>query len=192
MIVYHGTDSYSAQNIIENGIELKYGEESVDNAQGFYTTPNREFAVRRAQMVTEKAIKFCRDDSLKPTILQIEIDESAFDNLSVRKFDGCTYEWKEFVFYNRMGKRFLRTQQITSANHNLDHKYDIVIDETADSGVAEIVSSNRYKHTRNDINWESKISKIQKSTNECWGEQMSFHSQRAVRLCIKSMQIYEE
>lgn len=41
MIVYHGTDSYSAQNIMEAGIDLARGEESVDNARGFYTTPSR-------------------------------------------------------------------------------------------------------------------------------------------------------
>lgn len=77
MVVYHGTDSYSALNIIEKGIDLKYGEKSVDNAQGFYTTPNKEFAIRRAKMMTDFAKKICKDEDreLKPSVLRIEIVE---------------------------------------------------------------------------------------------------------------------
>ena len=32
MIVYHGTDNLSAESILANGIKLKYGDKSVDNA----------------------------------------------------------------------------------------------------------------------------------------------------------------
>lgn len=191
MIVYHGTDGYSAQNIIENGIDLKYGEKSVDNGRGFYTTPNKEFAIRRARMVTDSARKFRKDDELKPAILQIEIDENMFRELNVKEFVGCTYEWKEFVLYNRVGSRFLRNQKIQTTNHNLDYKYDIVIDETADAGVGEIVSGVRYKETRNDTDLRSTINKIRKSRNKIWGKQLSFHSRRALRRCIKSIKIVE-
>lgn len=190
MIVYHGTDSHSAQNILENGISLSRGDKSVDNARGFYTTPSKEFAVQRAKMVTAALKKFNEDDTLKPVILRIEINDNAFNSLSVKEFDGCTYEWREFVLYNRLGKRFLRNQSITSDNHNLDFKYDVVIDETADTGVGKIVSDVRYKETRSaDIT--SVIQKIQKSNNKFWDKQVSFHTRRALQKCIIHMEIIE-
>ena len=101
MIVYHGTDSYSAQNIMEAGIDLARGEESVDNARGFYTTPSREFALRRARMTTAAVGKFRKDATLRPAVLEIEIDGDALKKLNVLEFTGTTYQWKEFVFYNR-------------------------------------------------------------------------------------------
>lgn len=190
MIVYHGTSNYSAQNIIENGIDFSYGDDSVDNARGFYTTPSKEFAIQRAKMVTASSKGFTKDDTLKPVILRIEINDNAFNSLSVKEFDGCTYEWKEFVLYNRLGKRFLRNQGIVSDNHNLDFKYDVVIDETADAGVGRIVSDVRYKETRSaDIT--SVIQKIQKSNNVFWDKQVSFHARRALQQCIIHMEIID-
>lgn len=190
MIVYHGTDNYSAENIIKTGIDLKRGDESVDNGQGFYTTPSRTFAARRATIATE-GLKGFHDDVLKPVILQIEIDERAFDSLIVARFPECTYEWKEFVFYNRMGTHFLCDQKITSPNHNLDCKFDIVIDETADSGVVNMVSRLQYSQTWRDVDWKSTINKIsKKDDDEIWDKQVSFHSRAALQ-CIKSMKIIE-
>ena len=191
MIVYHGTDSFSAQNIVENGIDLTIGEESVDNAKGFYTTPCKEFATRRAKMVTASAKKFRGDEELSASVLQIEIDESRFSELRTKKFVGCTYDWKEFVFYNRIGKRFLNNQNISSSNHNLDGKYDVVIDETADAHVASLVSKFRYKETRTNVDLKTVINKIQKSNDASWGEQISFHSHRSLQICIQSIIIVE-
>ncbi len=191
MIVYHGTDSYSAQNIIQNGIDLTYGEKSVDNARGFYTTPSLEFATRRAKMVTASARGFRKDDELKAVVLQIEIDENLFNRLHIKEFVGCTYEWKEFIFYNRIGKRFLTGQGISSDNHNLDGKYDIVIDETADAGIGSLVSKIRYKETRSGADLKSVIGKIKKSDDKSWGKQISFHSKRSLRMCVKSIKTIE-
>ncbi len=185
MIVYHGTDSYSAQNIMEAGIDLARGEESVDNARGFYTTPSREFALRRARMTTAAVGKFRKDATLRPAVLEIEIDGDVLKKLNVLEFTGTTYQWKEFVFYNRAGKRFLRSQGIVSSNHNLDLVYDVVIDETADAGVGGLVSNFRYKETRGGIDLRTAINKVQRSNSSTWGRQMSFHTSRAVKMCIK-------
>ena len=191
MIVYHGTDSFSAQNIVENGIDLTIGEESVDNARGFYTTPSKEFAARRAKMVTASAKKFRGDDELKASVLQIEVNESRFSELQTKEFVGCTYDWKEFVFYNRIGKRFLNYQNISSSNHNLDGKYDVVIDETADAHIGSLVSKFRYKETRTKVDLRTVIDKVQKSNDASWGKQISFHSQRSIQICIQSIIIVE-
>lgn len=189
MIVYHGTDNYSAENIIKTGIDLKIGKKYVDNGQGFYTTQSREFAARRAAAAVEDA-KDYREEDPRPVLLQIEFDENAFDNLNIAIFTGCTYEWKEFVFFNRMGTHFLNHQKIASSNHNLDFKFDIVIDETADSGVTKIIQSLKYTRPRYSSDWKSQINKIKKSKKVSWSNQISFHSIRALQ-CIKSMQIVE-
>ena len=44
MLLYHGTISSGADNIIKNGISLSKGKLKVDFGQGFYTTPSLEFA----------------------------------------------------------------------------------------------------------------------------------------------------
>lgn len=192
MIVYHGTDSDSAWHIINDGIDLFVGDDSVDNGRGFYTTPSREFASRRAKMRTASVQKFRQNEKLKPVTLQIEIDESKFNELCVKEFCGCTYEWKEFVLYNRLGTVFLNNQGIVSINHNLDSKYDVVMDETADAGVGGVVSRIRYKETRSNMDIKSVIDQIEKSDNRIWGRQVSFHSKRALKLCIQSIKAIEE
>lgn len=187
MIVYHGTDSLSAKNILENGIDLTRGNRSVDNAKGFYTTPNPAFAMQRAKIVAARVSSFHTDEAVEPVVLEIELDLDAAASLRVRKFEGCTYEWKEFVFYNRLGWNFLRKWKIESENHNLDKKYDIVIDETADAGVNELISDSRY---RNDIsNFQPVIGQIQKSPRPNWDKQISLHTKRAVRRCIASVKV---
>lgn len=189
MIVYHGTDSESAQNILQNGIDLSYGEDSVDNAKGFYTTPSKEFAIRRAESMTEKAKQFRQDVALRPALIEIDFTMPENDNIHVKQFVGCSFEWKEFVFNNRMGKRFLTQQNIKSKNHNLDFKYDVVIDETADAGIAKLISDVRYKKTRGSSPIHELIEKVDISSQAFWGKQISFHTKVALKYCIKSMRI---
>lgn len=191
MIVYHGTDSDSAQNILKDGINLKCGNPSVDNGQGFYTTPSKLFALRRAKIMTLKVCGFRSERESIPVVLEIAIDETAFDALNVLEIPDCTDQWKEFVLYNRLGKRFLRDQKIESTNHNLDFKFDLVMDETADAGVGDIVSEIRYQETRRKYDLQAAINKIHKSNSKVWGKQISFHTKRALQ-CIKSIKVIEE
>lgn len=190
MIVYHGTDSESAHNIVNIGIDLTCGEDSVDNAQGFYATPSKEFASSRAKMMTAKKRGLHMGNNLKPVVIEIDIDLDV-DGIHIKEFNGCDYEWKEFVFLNRMGARFLKHQKIMSTNHNLDIKYDVVIDETADAEIGQLVSQARYKETRKVQNFETIISKINRSSNPMWDKQISFHSVESIHRCIKSMRIVE-
>lgn len=190
MLVYHGTDSISARNILENGIDLTRGNKSVDNAKGFYTTPNRTFAMQRARTAAVRVSGFHTDEVVEPVVLEIELDMDAAASLRVQEFKGCTYAWKEFVFYNRLGWGFLRKWQIESENHDLDKKYDIVIDETADAGVNDLISDSRY---RNDISdFKLVINQIEKSHRPDWDKQISLHTKRAVRRCIVSVRIADD
>lgn len=188
MFLYHGIDNFSADNIINAGIDLKCGDESVDNAQGFYMTPNFEFALKRAEMMTKRCSQFYKKESLAPVVLEIELDlPENTDTVSIKNFDKTDFEWIEFVVLNRLGNRFLREHNILSANHNLDFKYDIVIDETADSEIGEIVSKIRYAGKDIDIN--PYIEKVNTASNKIWGRQISVHSKKAIDMCIKSINI---
>lgn len=185
MIVYHGTDSLSADNIMNNGIDVTYGEQSVDNGKGFYMTPNYEFAFKRAQTAASKLSKFYETD-VSPVVLKIEIDIPTSGDIVVKEFPECTYEWKEFIFYNRIGMRFIKKWQIETDNHNLDCKYDIVIDETADNGLTTIISDIRYDKDISNLTEE--ISKIEKSPSAYWDKQVSVHSKKGCS-CISSIEI---
>lgn len=185
MIVYHGTDSSSAENIIKNGIDLNYGDTSVDNGKGFYMTPNYEFALKRAETTTLRRKKF-KDISVEPVVLKIEINIPDSDVISVKEFKECTYDWKEFIFLNRIGLRFIKKWNIKTDNHNLDLKYDIVINETADNDVTTIISNLRYE--KNISKLKEEIAKIEKSNSVYWDKQISVHSQKGCS-CISSIAI---
>lgn len=90
-----------------------------------------------------------------------------------------------------MGAKFLKRQKIMSTNHNLDMKYDVVIDGTAGAEIGQLVSRARYKETRKEQKFETIISKINKSSNPVWDKQISFHSSASIQKCIKSMEIVE-
>lgn len=44
MVLYHGTDDKSANNIVKNGIDLYSGSLHTDFGPGFYTTPDIKLA----------------------------------------------------------------------------------------------------------------------------------------------------
>lgn len=187
MIVYHGTDKLSAQNIINNGIDVTCGDESVDNGKGFYMTPNFEFALQRAKTAARRKSKF-NETTVYPAVLKIELDINAVENISVKEFKDCSFEWKEFIFYNRIGMRFINKWGIETDNHNLDCKYDVVIDETADNDVTSIITKFRYKKDISRLREE--ISKIKKSNSVHWDKQISIHSEESLA-CISSIEIYQ-
>ena len=107
--------------------------------------------------------------------------------MSIKEFEDCSYEWKEFIFFNRIGIRFITKWNLKTNNHNLDAKYDIVINETADSDVAAIISKFRYEKNISALTEE--ISKIEKSNSIYWDKQISIHTQRACS-CISSIIVY--
>ena len=187
--LYHGTDSLSAENIINKGIDVSIGENSVDNGKGFYMTPNPKFAMRRAEYAVEM-MKRKKALSLEPTVLEIKLHIHE-NELSVKKFDGCSYEWKEFVLLNRLGIDFLQRNNITSTNHNLDLKYDIVIDETADHDINTLVFEVNNDKSHSLTYMHDRINKIkpkEKSSDPDWDKQVSIHTKKGCS-CVFSIEI---
>lgn len=113
MRLFHGT------NKDFDTIDLGQGLRYKDFGQGFYTTPNRETAVRMAQ---KKARLFGGE----ATLITYEFDEAALSSdLSVKHFpENATVEWFLFIDANRDRKNKLPI-----------HSYDLVVGPIADDGV---------------------------------------------------------
>ena len=113
MRLFHGT------NKDFDTIDLGQGLRYKDFGQGFYTTPNRETAVRMAQ---KKARLFGGE----ATLITYEFDEAALSSdLSVKRFpEKATVEWFVFIDANRDRKNKLPI-----------HSYDLVVGPIADDGV---------------------------------------------------------
>lgn len=193
--VYHGTDDGSAELILQ-GIDLNKCNEFTDNAKGFYVTTNRDFALNRAEAVCKKLNIDVNEDTKKlPVVVSFDFDESlATRKFACKSFSNPNTEWKYFVFINRLGTNaYKKYQEIFKIkDNNLDFKYDIVFDPTADSGIAHIVDSYRYsnsKKTKQKL--EQDIDNIDIGKKDVWDNQISFHSDKAL-VCLKNAEIIYE
>lgn len=94
MILYHGSNiEVKSPKLIGSGHSLDFG-------QGFYTTTNYNQAADFAKKVVDR-----NDDVGLPIVNSYYIDESVTNiGLSVRKFNGPTDDWLDFVVDNRRNK----------------------------------------------------------------------------------------
>ena len=90
MILYH------ASNVEVKKPMLVESNRMLDFGPGFYTTTNREQAIRFAKGVVAKR-------GGVPMLNVYEFDESAFANFLMRKFDAPSEAWLDFVAANRTG-----------------------------------------------------------------------------------------
>ena len=112
MKLYHGS------NIEIESIDLARGRRGKDFGKGFYANPDYMQAVEFCSNVVR------REGSGIPTVTSYEFDESALDILNIRRFDGYTQEWAEFILMNR-----------NNISDKPAHNFDIVIGPIADDGV---------------------------------------------------------
>jgi hypothetical protein len=113
MKLYHGT------NVEFDRILLSKCRPNKDFGRGFYLTDIRSQA-------REQAIRRCEfEGSGTPVVQEYQFDVNLLKSqeLNVKKFDGVSREWAEFILQNRMahGRRM--------------HEYDIVVGPIADDGV---------------------------------------------------------
>ena len=112
MKLYHGS------NVEIEYVDLSRGRRGKDFGKGFY-----------ANLDYMQAVEFCsnvvrREGSGIPTVTSFEFDESALDMLNIKRFDGYTKEWAEFILMNR-----------NNISDKPAHDFDIVIGPIADDGV---------------------------------------------------------
>ena len=114
MILYHGS-----LVIVENP-EIRVGDRYLDFGYGFYTTMNKEQAIKW----TEKQKNRKGADTGYVSIYDLDI-EKAESELKIIRFDEADEEWLSFISDNRKGQ--------------CGEVYDIVIGPVADDGVYEVV-----------------------------------------------------
>ena len=111
MILYHGS------NIDIEKIDLTKSKVGKDFGVGFYLTPDALVAEKQANRRADI-------DGGIPIVNKYIFNECALDGLKVKKFDGYSLYWAEFVMNNR-------------ANHTREqfHDFDIVIGPIADDEI---------------------------------------------------------
>lgn len=188
LYIYHGTDLVSANAIVNNGIDFKKSTKSTDNGIGFYTTPSFEFAKNRAIMMSKQ--RSLTGETAFPAVIKINLnDDFQNSNYSIKTFDRTNNEWKYFVVANRLGtKKTKKLSEIFSQHdNNFDFKYDIVIDETADSEIGMIVNRIKFASLSNeDINLL--INSVDVGQAPIWASQISFHTKKSIE-CLSQFEI---
>lgn len=106
---------YHASNIEVKEPMLVESNRMLDFGPGFYTTTNRDQAVRFAKSVVTK-----RGGS--PMLNIYEFDESAFSDCIVRRFDSPSEAWLDFVAENRTGC-------------HVGERYDLIVGPVANDDV---------------------------------------------------------
>lgn len=112
MILYHGS------NVEIDEIHLSKGRHGKDFGKGFYLSADYMQAVRMSENVVR------REGVGTPFVTKFEFDETSLDGFSVKRFEGYSKDWAEFVLANRMNRS---DEQI--------HMHDIVIGPIADDAV---------------------------------------------------------
>jgi hypothetical protein len=134
MRVFHGSDVYIDK------IDLDKGKDLRDFGRGFYVTTVRKHAHGRALDLAQR-------NGTKPVVTEFEYYQALARNIgmSVKMFDGVSYEWLEFVIMNR--------------NPNIEqpaHSYDIVEGAIADDWVTRQIE----RYQRGYISSELLIEKL--------------------------------
>ena len=152
MIIYHGsTVPVEVPKIINSKRKLDFGE-------GFYTTFNREQAVRWSERVAE------RRNAKFQIISEYEFDlEAAKKELQIIQFDKPDDDWLDFVSANRVGNGITET-------------YDIAIGAVAN----DIVFATIILYEQGLLDREGTMNrlKIQELYN-----QLLFHTEKSLRFC---------
>lgn len=114
MRLYHGSNTKIEQ------INLAKCKPYKDFGQGFYLTEIKEQA---EQMARRTATIYGGD----PIVTEFEFDESALEDLSVKRFENPSEEWALFVMANR-----------SRENTHPIHSFDIVVGPVADDTIATL------------------------------------------------------
>lgn len=110
MLLYHGS------NVVVSEPKLIHQNRFLDFGFGFYTTTNKEQAIAFADKV------YRRQRSGERVVNIYELDELAFENCSILRFDAPNEAWLDFVSDNRSGTY-------------MGERYDFVYGPVADDDV---------------------------------------------------------
>lgn len=165
MILFHGTDIKSANNILDEGIRIEEGNDATDFGQGFYTTQDRGFAIKCA-------IRASKRTDLPPALISFEFEEMFAHKIKV--FQGASVEWAQFIVNNRCGLEYVAKTK--AGAHNLDGKYEVVRGLVADGNIVDFAQSCLEEMA---VVVEDDIGLIY---SDRYPEQISFHSKESCSL----------
>lgn len=148
MILYHGS-----LVIVENP-EIRVGDRYLDFGYGFYTTMNKEQAIKW----TEKQKNRKGADTGYVSIYDLDI-EKAESELKILRFEKADKAWLDFISANRKGQ--------------CKESYDIVVGPVADDGVYEVV--RLYEIGVYDLEETLKRLKVEELYN-----QVLFHTEKSL------------
>jgi len=152
MIIYHGS------NVVVEKPKILHSEPLLDFGTGFYTTSNKEQAIRWAEKVSD------RREPKEQVLSVYQLDfESAMRELVVIRFDEPNGEWLDFICTNRSGRQ-----------HEMP--YDLVIGPVADDKVYTVVQF----YENGVYNMEDAIKRMKV---EGLFEQILFHTDKALSYC---------
>lgn len=112
MKLYHGT------NREFDKIDLLKSKPNKDFGRGFYLSADYEQALNMAQVKVEQL------ETGSPVVMTYEIDDDAWENLRVLRFENYSEEWAKFILLNRNNPTSLPA-----------HEYDMVIGAIANDRV---------------------------------------------------------
>lgn len=112
MKLYHGT------NREFDKIDLLKSKPNKDFGRGFYLSADYEQALDMAQVKVEQL------ETGSPVVMIYEIDDDAWENLRVLRFENYSEEWAKFILLNRNNPTDLPA-----------HEYDVVIGAIANDRV---------------------------------------------------------
>lgn len=165
MRLYHGTD------FLFERPDLSLCRPFKDFGRGFYLTPDLAVAKRMAERCVERSDW----QGASKYVYVYDFDDLDLSSLNVRRFTPTVNEgFAMFVMANRR----LRT---TSADHNRDNRYDIVIGPIADDKMG--VLFRRFEDGEISLEYLTSELKFKKLSM-----QYSFHTNRAVsKLILKEV-----
>ena len=175
--LYHGTIDKYAADIIYNGVNLLKSKNHLDFGRGFYTTPDKQFAIETAKTRARAYNAFNKDNPVNPNVLVFECDDSRFAALTQKNFIIADALWAQFVLSNRCERQDVHEQY----DNNLDSRYDVVSGPTADGRgtLTPIIHQlDTGECSIEDVNYTAF------APAKHWGKQISFHTNKALA-CIR-------
>lgn len=153
MKIYHGSDTAVEEpKIMKNSRLLDFGI-------GFYTTSNKEQAIRWAEKVCK------RNNSAKKQLSVYSFDlEKAKSELKVIEFISADKKWLDFITANRRGK-------------TVSEKYDIILGPVADDNVYLAVKL----FEAGVLDTEEVLSRLKV---EKLFDQRLFHTEKGLAFCV--------
>ena len=95
LTVYHGTDSRSGYDIVNNGIKYRYFNPASDFGSGFYVT----MSLHQAKNWANERVRTCGGGSFSAEVIEFKLDRRALESLSHLTFITDTQDYHDLVDY---------------------------------------------------------------------------------------------